>query len=116
MIQPGRMIMKIIRGRKKGRRWKRRLREIKRSRQEEQEEREREKDREKDVNISGEEAWRRHAAMSGGVLKSSSPPRNGDGFSIGEVGLGVGAGGQMTTAQRMMEKMGWKERARIGET
>ncbi|KAJ6871740.1 hypothetical protein NC652_037178 [Populus alba x Populus x berolinensis] len=22
----------------------------------------------------------------------------------------------MTTAQRMMEKMGWKERARIGET
>ncbi|KAG6745207.1 hypothetical protein POTOM_051852 [Populus tomentosa] len=48
--------------------------------------------------------------MSGGVLKSSSPPRNGDGFSIGEVGLGVGAGGQMTTAQRMMEKMG---RARV---
>jgi splicing factor 45 len=58
-----------------------RLREIERRRQEEEEERERE--RERDVNIFGEEAWRRRAAMSGGVSRSSSPPRNGDGFSIG---------------------------------
>jgi splicing factor 45 len=59
------------------------LREIERRRQEEEREREREKDRDRDVNISGEEAWRRCAAMSGGVPRSSSPPRNGDGFSIG---------------------------------
>ncbi|KAJ6869707.1 DNA-damage-repair/toleration protein DRT111 chloroplastic-like [Populus alba x Populus x berolinensis] len=46
-----------------------RLREIERRRQDEEEERERErereKDRAKDVNISGEETWRRRAAMSG---------------------------------------------------
>jgi len=93
-----------------------RLREIERRRQEEEEERERE--REKDVNISGEEAWRRRAAMSGGVLRSSSPPRNGDGFSIGTsgtVGLGVGAGGKMIAAQRMMARMGWKEGQGLGK-
>jgi len=81
-----------------------RLREIERRKQEEEEERERErererekeKDRDKDLNIYREEAWRRRAAMSGGVPRSSSPPRNGNGFSIGTsgtVGLGVGAGG-----------------------
>jgi splicing factor 45 len=87
-----------------------RLREIERRRQEEEEgERERERDRDRDVNIFGEEAWRRRAAMSGGVPRSSLPPKNGDGFSIGTsgtVGLRVGAGGQMTAAQRMMAKMG----------
>jgi len=97
-----------------------RLREIERRRQEEEEEerereREREKDRDRDVNIFGEEAWRRRAAMSGGVPRSSSPPRNGDGFSIRTVGLGVGAGGQMTAAQRMMAKMGWKEGQGLGK-
>jgi len=92
-----------------------RLREIERRRQEEEREREREKDRDRDVNIFGEEAWRRRAAMSGGVPRSSSPPRNGDGFSIRTVGLGVGAGGQMTAAQRMMAKMGWKEGQGLGK-
>ena len=68
------------------------------------------------LNVSGEEAWRRRAAMRGAAAgappRSPSPPLpgNSDGFSIGKSetgGLGVGAGGQMTAAQRMMAKMGW---------
>jgi len=99
-----------------------RLREIERRRKEEEEEereRKKENDRDRDVNIYGEEAWRRHAAMSGGVPRSSSPPRNTDGFSIrtsGTVRLGVGAGGQMTATHRMMAKMGWKEGQGLGKT
>ncbi|CAN1290243.1 DNA-damage-repair/toleration protein DRT111, chloroplastic [Linum perenne] len=104
-----------------------RLRELERRRQEEEEreriekeerERDRERDRDRDKNISGEEAWRRRAAMSGAVPRSPSPPSSGDGFSIGKsetVGLGVGAGGQMTAAQRMMAKMGWKEGQGLGK-
>jgi splicing factor 45 len=97
-----------------------RLGEIERRRQEEEEEeeereREREKDRDRDVNIFREEAWRRRAAMSGGVPRSSSPPRNGDGCSIRTVGLRVGVGGQMTAAQRMMAKIGWKEGQGLGK-
>jgi len=99
-----------------------RLREIERRRQEEEEEereRKKENDRDRDVNIYGEEAWRRHAAMSGGVPRSSSPPRNTDGFGIrtsGIVRLGVGARGQMTAAQRMMAKIGCKEGQGLGKT
>ncbi|XP_015883069.2 DNA-damage-repair/toleration protein DRT111, chloroplastic [Ziziphus jujuba] len=107
-------------------------RELERRRQEEEEkERERERERERRerdererdysesrLNISGEEAWKRRAAMSGAVPRSPSPPSNGDGFSIGKSetgGLGVGAGGQMTAAQRMMAKMGWKEGQGLGK-
>lgn len=72
------------------------------------------------LNISGEEAWKRRAAMSGGGAppRSPSPPGDGEGFSIGKsksAGLGVGAGGQMTAAQRMMAKMGWKEGQGLGK-
>ncbi|KAI3682949.1 hypothetical protein L1987_83346 [Smallanthus sonchifolius] len=106
-------------------------REIDRRRQEEEEremkekEKEKEKEREKDfnINISGEEAWKRRAAMSGGVPRRSPSPPSGDvdgggGFSIEKSetgGLGVGAGGQMTAAQRMMAKMGWKAGQGLGK-
>ncbi|KAJ6996783.1 hypothetical protein NC653_013395 [Populus alba x Populus x berolinensis] len=56
--------------------------------------------------------------MSGGVPRSSSPTRNEDGFSTGTSGmveLGVGAGGEMTVAQRMMAKMRWKEGQGLGK-
>lgn len=112
-------------------------RELDRRRQEE-EERERERERrekeaatererergEKDfgdssrLNISGEEAWKRRAAMSGAMPRSPSPPSSGDGFSIGKSetgGLGIGSGGQMSAAQRMMAKMGWKEGQGLGK-
>ncbi|KAG7598751.1 RNA recognition motif domain [Arabidopsis suecica] len=109
-------------------------RELDKRRQEEEEREkrereERDKERERDnsdpsrLNISGEEAWKRRAAMSGGGTggkgRSSSPPGNVDGFSIGKSetsGLGVGAGGQMTAAQRMMAKMGWKQGQGLGKS
>ncbi|XP_010460845.1 PREDICTED: DNA-damage-repair/toleration protein DRT111, chloroplastic-like [Camelina sativa] len=107
-------------------------RELDKRRQEEEERdkrerEEREKERERDnsdptrLNISGEEAWKRRAAMSGGGKRRSSspPPGNVDGFSIGKSetsGLGVGAGGQMTAAQRMMAKMGWKQGQGLGKS
>ncbi|XP_062229980.1 DNA-damage-repair/toleration protein DRT111, chloroplastic-like [Phragmites australis] len=92
--------------------------------QREREEREREEmdyqSRASSLNISGEEAWKRRAAMSGGSSAQTIPssPPHGDGFAIGSsssAGLGVGAGGQMTAAQRMMAKMGWKEGQGLGK-
>jgi splicing factor 45 len=80
------------------------------------------------LNISGEEAWMRRAAMSGGgsvqsaAAAPSSPPQGegagGGGFTIpgsSTSGLGLGAGGQMTAAQRMMAKMGWKAGQGLGK-
>ncbi|KAJ6795326.1 DNA-damage-repair/toleration protein DRT111, chloroplastic [Iris pallida] len=113
---------------------KREIERRRRREEEEEREKEREKEREREreekdfqsrsalLNISGEEAWKRRAAMSGGsggaAPRSPSPPPNGEGFSIGKsgtAGLGVGAGGQMTAAQRMMAKMGWKEGQGLGK-
>ncbi|CAL5051159.1 unnamed protein product [Urochloa decumbens] len=109
---------------------RRRREEQEREREREQREREAREREERDyqsrassLNISGEEAWKRRAAMSGGgggaaaAQRASSPP-GGDGFAIGNsstAGLGLGAGGQMTAAQRMMAKMGWKEGQGLGK-
>lgn len=92
----------------------------------------REAEREQDPNdaraklaVSGEEAWKRRGLLgpgrgtdaSGRTQRSPSPPRNGEGFLQGKAagGLGVGAGGQMTAAERMMAKMGWKAGQGLGK-
>ncbi|XP_031505495.1 DNA-damage-repair/toleration protein DRT111, chloroplastic [Nymphaea colorata] len=97
-----------------------RKKELEREREAMEREKEREyESRSASLNISGEEAWKRRAAISGLPAAPRSPsPTNGDGFTIGKsstAGLGVGAGGQMTAAQKMMAKMGWKEGQGLGK-
>ncbi|KAL8103309.1 DNA-damage-repair/toleration protein 111 [Apium graveolens] len=101
---------------------RRRVEEEERERRERED---RERERERELSVSGEEAWKRRAAMSGGNVgrerereREDSPTGSGDGFLIGKSetgGLGVGAGGQMTAAQRMMAKMGWKQGQGLGK-
>jgi splicing factor 45 len=87
-----------------------RKREIERRRCEEEErekerERARERERERESqNISGEEAWRRRAAMGGRRERDKSPEKE------REI-----KGAQLTAAQRMMAKMGWKEGQGLGK-
>eukprot|EP00897_Mesotaenium_endlicherianum_P004794 jgi/Mesen1/4342/ME000022S03631 len=112
-----------------------RERELQRARDMEQQREEREGDiaaPRLQLNISGEEAFRRRAMLSGGrgapsdagvdspdrLRRSPSPPKGESGFSLGKAaggGLGIGAGGQMTAAERMMAKMGWKAGQGLGK-
>jgi splicing factor 45 len=91
--------------------------ELERRRREEREREAREREereyqsRASSLNISGEEAWKRRAAMSVGAAahRIPSPPPNWNAVErSSSAGLGVGASGRMTAAQRMMAKMGWK--------
>ncbi|GBG79571.1 hypothetical protein CBR_g29718 [Chara braunii] len=78
------------------------------------------------LHISGEEAWRRRAMLSAGKSApgdlSRSPPRPGrddpgrSGGILGSAGNGSPAvGGGMSAAQRIMQKMGWKEGMGLGK-
>eukprot|EP00245_Coleochaete_scutata_P013430 TRINITY_DN545_c0_g1_i1.p1 TRINITY_DN545_c0_g1~~TRINITY_DN545_c0_g1_i1.p1 ORF type:complete len:413 (-),score=113.20 TRINITY_DN545_c0_g1_i1:170-1408(-) len=80
------------------------------------------------LGISGEEAWRRRAALSAAsgkpvpeaspsVARSPSPPASGLGLGAkaGGGGLTMGPGGQMSAAERMMAKMGWKAGEGLGK-
>jgi splicing factor 45 len=74
--------------------------------------------RESALGISGDEAFRRRGMKSQGgdggeTLHGTGSSGRGLGSGGGGAGEGVGAGG-MTAAQRMMEKMGWKEGQGLG--
>eukprot|EP00271_Cylindrocystis_brebissonii_P015705 TRINITY_DN38686_c0_g1_i1.p1 TRINITY_DN38686_c0_g1~~TRINITY_DN38686_c0_g1_i1.p1 ORF type:complete len:510 (+),score=134.85 TRINITY_DN38686_c0_g1_i1:339-1868(+) len=111
-----------------------RIRELERAREAELGQ-EADEPRERPAAISGEEAWKRRALLGRGgapatssplgsaglpprVQRSPSPPKEGEGFLQGKTGSGgltVGAGGQMTAAERMMAKMGWKAGQGLGK-
>lgn len=74
--------------------------------------------------VSGEEAFMRRARLSGRAPPQEAPPppgpEGGGGLGLGApggfgAGGGGGGGGGMSAAQRMMEKMGWREGQGLGK-
>ncbi|KAL0814934.1 hypothetical protein Bca101_071377 [Brassica carinata] len=86
------------------RREKKRKAEMKRELDKRRHEEKRETEPPPPLNISGEEAWKRRGGRSRSASSSSSPPPE------------TSPSGQMTAAERMMAKMGWKQGQGLGKS